>query len=130
MQVMSIDVHALELVLLQAPGATGNPVRHDLRYTATAPPRAFALLVVRLPSDSGTGSVTVQREGRTLACAGLQDAFAATYAAAYTDCASWVACAAQGHAAFVVYALCAAQVCAWLNRSALPLARTSLRERA
>jgi hypothetical protein len=105
-----VCAQAHELIALRAAPGAKEPARHSLQCSSTHPARTFAHLVIRLPSDSCTGSVTVQHDGQTLACAGLRNHFGATVAAAYTDCTSWVACAAPGYAVFVVCALCLTQV--------------------
>lgn len=102
----------LSLVALQTP-AHAPQLRHHLGeiiQSVDADARAFACLVVRLPSDCIKGSVLIQHDGRNVACAGHRDAFQATYTVSYTDCDTWIACAAGGYSVFVVYALTATQV--------------------
>jgi hypothetical protein len=100
-----VRAEALELVALHNPSPGSRPMRHTLRDAQGAEQRTFAYLVLRLPSDQPTGSMSMSQGGKLVACAGKLGDLGMTAAVAYADCECWLACAAPGYAIFAVYAL-------------------------
>ena len=109
-QSLGIEVHLIELVIIQEPASNSTSVSHMLHQQSNAIAGRFAYLVLQLPTDTASGSVVVLYAGDAIQAVALEDCFGATVTAAYCDCDRTLIYPPAACAMFVVYGLCLTDV--------------------
>lgn len=110
MQELQARAWPLQLVVMQQGQSATEPVMFGIKDETDGSASTFMFMVVRLPTTGSTGALRIAHEQAQHICCQATDDYSTPCAVGFADCNCTLECAAPGVAAFVVYAIRAAQV--------------------